>query len=209
MNSHRCIYIHRLQENGTYENFGSIEYICTAKTINILMLNVSENERGRGYGYGLILLCLCNIIKTIDNAYYLTKIHLDDDSDGAMTTQSIYYKLGFRVYNKENSEIMQINFLRPSTYMEDKLHIYTREGHTEPETVYYKTILDLYQNTIKTDKFKNIVQNIITEVNDRRLKFNIYMDGNTTDLDISQCLNIAHEIDEHSHNTRSKKRRTT
>ena len=187
------INIKRKQLDESYKDFGSIDYICAGKTANILMLNINDiNERGKGYGYGLLLLCLCNIIKLFPDAYNLTKIHLDDDSDGAMTTNSIYYKLGFRVFNRENSEIMKINFLKPrlSKYMKSKLHIYTREGQTEAEEVYHKTIVDLYQNIITKDKFKTIVKNMVQEVENEELKFNILINGINNDLDISQCLNI-------------------
>jgi len=171
------INIKRKQSDGSYKDFGSIDYMCNGKTANILMLNINDIiERGKGYGYGLLLLCLCNIIKLFPDAYHLTKIQLDDDSDGAMTTNSIYYKLGFRVFNRESSEVMKINFLKPrlSKYMKSKLHIYTREGQTEAEEVYYKTIFDLYKNIISTDKFKKIIKNIIKEVENGELKFNSY-----------------------------------
>jgi hypothetical protein len=38
------------------------------------------------------------IIKLYSDAYYLTKIQLDDCSDYAMTTKSIYYKTIFDLY---------------------------------------------------------------------------------------------------------------
>ena len=93
-----------------------------------------------------------------------------------MTTKSIYYKLGFRVFNRANNEVMKIIFLRPrlSKYMKNKLHIYRRDGHTKAEEVYYKTIFDLYKNIISTDKFKKIIKNIIKEVENGELKFNSY-----------------------------------
>jgi hypothetical protein len=171
------ITIKRKQLDTSYKDFGSIDYICNGKTATILMLNINDiTERGKGYGYGLIILCLYNIIKLYSDAYYLTKIQLDDCSDYAMTTKSIYYKLGFRVFNRANNEVMKIIFLRPrlSKYMKNKLHIYRREGHTKAEEVYYKTIFDLYKNIISTDKFKKIIKNIIKEVENGELKFNSY-----------------------------------
>ena len=206
------ITIQRIQSDGSYKDFGSIDYVCNDNTAEILMLNINDiNERNKGYGYGLLLLCLCNIIKRFPGAYHLTKIQLDDDSDGAMTTHSIYYKLGFRVFSRENAEVMKINFLKPrlSKFMKRKLHIYTREGHTEADEVYYKTILDLYQNIISTDKLKKIVKNMIYEVKSEKLKFDILTDSSIkTNIDISECLNIddIKEINTHKLRKRSRSR---
>ena len=67
--SHRTILynitMHRRisSEPETYKDFGSIEYACKGKTVDILMLFINDvAERGKGYGYGLIILSLCNII---------------------------------------------------------------------------------------------------------------------------------------------------
>ena len=191
-----------------YKDFGSIEYVCKGNTVDILMLFINDvAERGKGYGYGLILLSLCNIIKTYPDAYNITKIKLDDDSDGALTTNSIYYKLGFRIFNGD--EVMEIKFLKPplSKRMKSKLFIYEDEGHTEPYPVYHKTILDLYENTISNRKYNQIISGIIGEVDSESLKFTI--NNNITDepkdLDISECLNIKPEIES---NTRSLRKRT-
>ena len=212
--SHRTILynitMHRRisSEPETYKDFGSIEYACKGKTVDILMLFINDvAERGKGYGYGLILLSLCNIIKTYPDAYNITKIKLDDDSDGALTTNSIYYKLGFRIFNGD--EVMEIKFLKPplSKRMKSKLFIYEDEGHTEPFPVYHKTILDLYENTISNRKYNQIISGIIGEVEHESLKFTI--NNNITDepkdLDISECLNIKPEIES---NTRSLRKRT-
>jgi hypothetical protein len=202
------ISICRKQPDGNYKKFGSIEYMCKGKTVDILMLFINDvAERGKGYGYGLILLSLCNIIKTYPGAYNITKIKLDDDSDGALTTNSIYYKLGFRIFHGD--EVMEIKFLKPplSKRMKSKLFIYEDEGHTEPYPVYHKTILDLYENTISNRKYNQIISGIIGEVEHESLKFTI--NNNITDepkdLDISECLNIKPEIES---NTRSLRKRT-
>lgn len=189
----------------TYKDFGSIEYACKGKTVDILMLFINDvAERGKGYGYGLIILSLCNIIKTLPGAYNITKLKLDDDSDGAMTRNSIYYKLGFRIFNGD--EVMEINFLKPplSKYKKSKLYAY--EGEAETESVYYKTIYDLYENTISTRKYNEIISRMIEEVREGTLKFTIFNDGETEDLDISECLNIKPEIAENSHNLRKRQK---
>ena len=188
-----------------YKDFGSIEYVCKGNTVDILMLFINDvAERGKGYGYGLIILSLCNIIKTFPGAYNITKLKLDDDSDGAMTRNSIYYKLGFRIFNGD--EVMEINFLKPplSKYKKSKLYAYEEE--TETESVYYKTIYDLYENTISTRKYNEIISRIIEEVRQGTLKFTIFNDGETEDLDISECLNIKPEIAENSHNLRKRQK---
>lgn len=189
----------------TYRDFGSIEYACKGKTVDILMLFINDvAERGKGYGYGLIILSLCNIIKTFPGAYNITKIQLDDDSDGAMTRNSIYYKLGFRIFNGD--EVMEINFLKPplSKYKRSKLFVY--EGESEAESVYYKTIYDLYENTISTRKYNEIITRIIEEVREGTLKFTINNNGEDEDLDISECLNIKSEIAEKSYNLRKRQK---
>jgi hypothetical protein len=200
------ISICRKQPDGNYKKFGSIEYMCKGKTVDILMLFINDvAEKRKGYGYGLILLSLCNIIKTFSGAYNITKVKLDDDSDGALTTNSIYYKLGFRIFHGD--EVMEIKFLKPSLSkrMKSKLFIYEDEGHTEPYPVYHKTILDLYENTISNRKYNQIISGIIREVEEGKLTFTIYNNRSSKDLDISGCLNIQPEIKE---NTRSLRKRT-
>lgn len=199
------ITMYRHISDETYKNIGSIEYACKGKTVNILMLFIDDTkERGKGYGYGLILLSICNIIKTFPGAYHISKIHLDDDSDGSMTTNSIYYKLGFRIFNGD--EVMEINFLKPnlSNHMKSKLYVY--DGQSEAESVYHRTIYDLYENAISIDKYAKIISSIIKEVNDGKLKFTIFNDEKTEDLDISKCLNIQPEIEENSHYLRKKQK---
>jgi len=108
-----------------YINF--IYYNQTNK-IYISYLNVFNNYKGKGYGTLLILFSIRFIIENIHNSYFIKEIKLDDCSDYSCSTNSIYYKLGFRNYSQRNEELF-VKFFN---------------NNQNKNEIKFKTIYDLY-----------------------------------------------------------------
>ena len=209
-----------VNDDDDYSNeIGYISFVITDnKSINVtaLYINITE-ERGKGYGYGLLILFLCYVIKNVDNAYFIETVHLDDCSANALTKQSIYYKFGFRISDDKLSEVMRITFFNPrelSRYKRKQYHIYDDE--TEASIAYYESILDLYTNILKTEKYTEIIKNMHERINRNEIFVSSYIFNNEENkyeldidkIDVNSCLTINQEIKSNSHNTRSSTKRS-
>ena len=192
---------------------GHISYTITKKVkIHISGLYIYyENEKGKGYGYGLMILLLCYVIKTFDNAYYIKKIYLEDCSDCSMTKKSLYYKFGFRITDTSSADVMSIDFLHPelSSHLKSKYHVY--EGDDDVSSIYHKTIMDLYDNVLGTDKYKKIINDMNDEIKSNRILVASYkLNDSTNDyefqsyINVSECLNIDEKKTDYERITRSR-----
>lgn len=177
-----------------------ITYGINYRTLDIYTLYVYDDYRRNGYGYGLIISCLYDIIKKQDNSYFITKIKLDDCSSFMLTKRSIYYKFGFRIIDKSNIELMQFRFLKPKLSSYKKRRYYLYEDETEPSTIYYKTIIDLYSNVLSTARYIKIIKNINDKILSNEISLCMYKYNTQTsnfelgDFDFTDCLNISYEI---------------
>lgn len=126
---------------------GYIAFIYNTKTkkIYISYLDIYSKYRNQGYGTLLILSSLYYLINNIHNSYFIKEIKLHDCSDYSGTTNSIYYKLGFRNYDKNNEEILIVKFLN------------------NKNEINIKTIYDLYEFILNNniDKLNSINYNNI------------------------------------------------
>lgn len=77
--------------------------------ITISFIRVNDNHQQKGYGKLLMALSLVYmLIKNDSQIFKITEITLDDCSDLAMTKNSLYFKLGFRIANANNPEVMSV-----------------------------------------------------------------------------------------------------
>ena len=128
--------------------FISFIYNIINKKIYISYLNVFNEYKGKSYGTLLILFAIQYIIENIHNSYFIKNIKLDDCSDYSGSTNSIYYKLGFRNYDTNNREELFIKFFNKNNDIND---------------INLKTIYDLYDYIYNNnlDKLNTINYNSI------------------------------------------------
>jgi hypothetical protein len=96
-----------------YENklIGFINFNLDTRNNKINILFIHINQPGKKYGTFLLIIFMSYVFNYIEK-YLISGIYLDDCSDLASTTQSIYYKFGLRILNKRKQEELGIRFLK-------------------------------------------------------------------------------------------------
>jgi hypothetical protein len=88
------------------ENYiGHISYYLDDNNVSVGFLNVNENYQGNGFGKLLMHIMFLDLI---NQKIEINEISLDDCSDEALSKKSIYFKLGFRITNSLNPEVMKL-----------------------------------------------------------------------------------------------------
>ena len=146
-------------------NIGHITFVYKNNNIEILSVN-NENEKIEKI---LIINLLKFIITNFDDAYFTKKITVEDCSINSLTKKSIYYKMGFRILNKKDLEIMRIDFLKP---MKKKIRNQFTYNDDYASIVHFKTIIEYYKylknkNLSKINSFKYY------KLNENTLEFEI------------------------------------
>ena len=158
---------------------GYINFIYNHKTnkIYISYLNVYNEYKGNGYGTLLILFSIKYIIDNIDNSYFIKEIKLDDCSDYSCSTNSIYYKLGFRNYDYRNKEELFVKFFKSKNNLNLKsiydLYDYIYYNcYNKLNSIIYNNLVfkvNIYSNN-ELIKIKNIKFNFNEKIN-KNFKF--------------------------------------
>lgn len=143
------------------EEIGAIEFYHykNDKLINLNSIIVYDKYKGKSYGTLLIYLMFLKIVdlKLNDKIKLIT---LDDSSDLSLNLKSIYYKLGFRITDKENLESMKLFFTKKEK--SKLIETFMQEGYDYNDETYSKNII-IY-NDIKDyiKGFSDIKQKFIT-----------------------------------------------
>lgn len=115
-------YYIQIQSIKNHDILGSIQfyYYEDENKIHVTSLFVEEEFRNKSYGIFLMFLMFMHTINLKVN-----EVTLDDSSDNTGTTESLYYKLGFRVLDKSNPEEMKLNFAYARDYVQNHLKYYS------------------------------------------------------------------------------------
>jgi hypothetical protein len=141
-------------------------------------LFVDDKYRGKGYGKILIFVMFHHLkFKKLP----VESVSLEDASDRTVTRHSIYYKLGFRIIDKEDASAMKIFFTKDSKKQdrlrEDyKLHHYQYSRSRSADPPIYESIHEYLNKYYKEfhllDKATINIYNILQEGHKQYNKLN-------------------------------------
>jgi len=122
---------------------GYISFNLNNNKINVSYIHI--NQPGKKYGSFLLLIFMSYVINYIEPSL-ISGIYLDDCSDLAGTTQSIYYKFGLRVLNKKRQEEMGIQFLKS---LNRSVKISSSSDIPTAKKINFNTFIHYYNSLLK------------------------------------------------------------
>jgi hypothetical protein len=137
-----------------YENklIGFINFNLDTRNNKINISYFHINEPGKKYGTFLLIIFMSYVINYIEK-HLISGIYLDDCSDLASTTQSIYYKFGLRKLNKRKQEELGIRFLKS---LNRSIKPSSISDISTANEINFKTFIDYYNSLIKY--YNNIIK---------------------------------------------------
>lgn len=161
-------------------------YVQDENKVYITNLYIIHKQRGKSYGRYLILLMLH---KLQEFKYDIDCIEVDDYSDYNKTKESLYYKLGFRIDNKNNEEEMRLYICNNKekrktireTFLKNKYKYYDNDNvkikifNSFKEYIFYNLLLIENKGQNINKNVKVHISQFIDENNMRELnKKNLY-----------------------------------
>lgn len=162
-------YTIKITDNINKNKIGFISFIYNDKNnkIYISYLNVFNDYKGKGYGTLLILFSVKYMIDNIYNSYFIKDIKLHDCSDFSGSSNSIYYKLGFRNYDNKNEDELFVKFFKNNNNniktIYDLYHYIYNNNIDKLNTINFKSI------TFKVNIFN---KNELIKIKDINFNFN-------------------------------------
>lgn len=151
---------------GQNDEIGYIEYYhyVENKTVNINTIFVHESYRKKSYGTFLMFLMFFHIGVQLNTK--IISFTLNDSSSLNLTKDSIYYKLGFRIYdNAMDNMVLLLNktniidYITSNNFLQNKIDTIFIKNFQDV-IIDYETIVKEKRHHLETITFKNIIDNI-------------------------------------------------
>lgn len=177
----------------TNESIGAIEFYNYDDENNINLNSIFIKKEYTGKSYAILLIFLMFIYIYYFNINIKT-ISLDDDSDLSLTTDSIYYKLGFRLFDKNDMPNMKLFFTKNTTNKNNLIKTYNDTRFKYKEGSPNTNILNVYNDIghyLNTNSYIKTKINQLSNINNLIISIkNIGDDNNLIDIDTKDKKNI-------------------